>query len=211
MIHVGVTGHRFLADIDKLTAGVDAALGRIASTFGKHPMAVLTLLAEGADRLVTLRIREKYRARIIAVLPLPAMDYANDFESEGSKKAFFALLEEANAVVSVSETGLQTLEGNAQKNRAPDRTTGPTLSSTREEAYLAAGRYVLDHCDVLVAVWDGSAAQGKGGTGEIAKLARQRQMPLAWVLAGNRSPGTSKPFSLGPEQGRVIYERFPDR
>ncbi len=199
-----------MADIDKLTAGVDAALERIASTFGKHPMALLTQLAEGADRLVTLRIKGKYRARIIAVLPLPAMDYATDFESEGSKKAFFALLEEADAVVSISEIGLWTLEGNAQKNLAPGRTAGPSLSSTREEAYLAAGRYVLDHCDVLVAVWDGSAAQGKGGTGEIASLARQRQMPLAWVLAGNRNPATVKAVSLIPEQGRVIYERFPD-
>ncbi len=210
MIHVGVTGHRFLTDIDRLTAGVDAALDRIASTFGKQPMAVLTQLAEGADRLVTQRISEKHKARIIAVLPLPAMDYAKDFESEGSKKAFFALLEEADAVVPIWETGLWPLEGSGQKTRAPHRAAGPSLSFTREEAYLAAGRYILDHSDVLVALWDGSAARGKGGTGDIAGQARQRHMPLAWVLAGNRTPGTNKPVTLDQDQGRVIYERFPN-
>lgn len=230
MIRVGVTGHRFLADIEKLTAGVDEALDRIASAFGKQPMTVFTLLAEGADRLVTRRIRETYKARIIAVLPLSAMDYAKDFETEASKKTFFELLEKSDAVVSILPTGIQPLGSNAQKVHAGNKsmryvaiqlpggnmhhTLNRTIKlvepSVREEAYLAAGSYVLEHCDVLVALWDGVRTQGKGGTGEIVDLARQRKLPLAWIRAGNRKLGTRKPTSLGPDQGTIIYERFPD-
>jgi hypothetical protein len=36
--------------------------------------------------------------------------------------------------------------------------------SRREAAYEAAGRYVVDHCDLLIAVWDRKPAQGRGGT-----------------------------------------------
>ncbi len=230
MIRVGVTGHRFLADIEKLTAAVDKVLDRIASAFGKQPVTVFTLLSEGADHLITKRIKETYNARIIAVLPLPAMDYAKDFETEISKKTFFELLEKSDAVVSILPTGIQPLGSNAPKvdagnknmryvavqldkenmHHPVNRTIKFVEPSVREEAYLAAGSYVLEHCDVLVALWDGVRAQGKGGTGEIVDLARQRKLPLAWIRAGNKKPGTRTPTSLGPDQGTIIYERFPD-
>jgi hypothetical protein len=74
----------------------------------------------------------------------------------------------------------------------------------------SAGLYVLVHCDVLLAVWDGRGAQGRGGTGGIVAEARRRGLPLAWVHAGNRVLGTARPTSLGAEQGRVSFERFRD-
>jgi hypothetical protein len=81
---------------------------------------------------------------------------------------------------------------------------------TREQAYLAVGLYVLDRCDVLVAIWDGQGAQGLGGTAEIVLEARRRGLPLAWVRAGNRILGTEEPTTLGKEQGQMRFERFPD-
>lgn len=43
-----------------------------------------------------------------------------------------------------------------------------------EDAFLAAGRLVADRSDVLIAVWDGRDAQGKGGTADIVRYAQQQ-------------------------------------
>ncbi len=185
MIRVGVTGHRFLAEIDKVTTGVDAALDMIVAAFKKQPLAVLSSLAEGADRLVARRIFAKYAAHLIVVLPLPESEYILDFEISGSKEEFHSFLAKADKIIP------------------------PPKVDTRDEAYVTTGRYILDHCDVILAIWDGKEAQGMGGTGELVTEARRRKLPVAWVHAGNRQPGTIEPISLGSEQGKITYERFP--
>ena len=40
-----------------------------------------------------------------------------------------------------------------------------------EQAFFDAGRYVVDHSDVLFAVWDGHHAEGLGGTGDVVLYA----------------------------------------
>ncbi len=184
MITIGVTGHRFLAELDRVTAGVDRALDRIEEAFDQAPLAVISALAEGTDRLVARRVLARSGATLIVALPLPESDYVTDFASSASREAFRRLLSHAERVITLPPT------------------------PTRDEAYAAAGRYVLDHCDVLLAVWDGRKAQGKGGTAEIVVEARRRGLPLAWVHAGNRRPGTHQPISLGKEQGTVTFERL---
>ena len=187
MAAVGVTGYRFLAELDKIAAGVDEALRRIEEAFPGQPLLVISPLAEGADRLVVRRVLTRLRARLVAPLPLPHSDYMTDFESDESKKEFLGLLDQADEVLVLPP--------------AP----------TRDQAYAAVGRYVLDHCDVLIAIWDGRSAHGQGGTGEIVAEARRRDLPLAWVHAGNRIPGTDQPTTLGEEQGKVSSERFSNR
>lgn len=148
-------------------------------------MLVVSALAEGADRIVAQRALARPEASLEAILPLPRDDYATDFVSEESRCEFASLLERARRVAQL----------------AP--------ASSREAAYEAGGRYVLDHCDLLLAIWDGLAAQGQGGTGAIVAEARRRGLPLAWVHAGNRKPVTTEPTTLGDQQGTVTYERFP--
>lgn len=50
-----------------------------------------------------------------------------------------------------------------------------------ESAYLAAGRRVVELSELMIAVWDGSPARGKGGTGDIVSFARARGTPLCWI------------------------------
>jgi len=185
-VAIGVTGHRFLAEIDRITAGTDEALRRVEEAFPGKSLVLLSSLAEGADRLVAHRALAHPQTHLIVPLPLPESDYMEDFESSESEETFLSLLDRADKVIELPP--------------AP----------TRNQTYAAVGRYVLDHCDVLIAIWDGQEAQGQGGTAEIVALARQRGLPLAWVHAGNRKPGTRQPTSLGEEQGRVTFERFPD-
>jgi hypothetical protein len=184
MVAIGVSGHRILAEIDKLQAGVEEALQRLERAFPGQAWTVISALAEGADRLVVHRVLARPKARLVVVLPLPESDYLADFASPGSRQEFLTLLAQAEEVIALPQ--------------AP----------TRDAAYEAAGLYVLDHCEVLLAIWDGQGAQGQGGTGAIVAQARQRRLPLAWVHAGNRQPGTQEPTSLGGEQGRVTFENF---
>lgn len=148
MPRIGVTGHRKLADMAAIEAGVDAALATIETRFPKEPLRILSSLAEGADRLVVRRVLLRPGARLVAVLPLPRLDYMTDFKSQQSREEFLALVGEAETVIEMP----------ARDNRV--------------EAYEQAGRYVVEHSDVLVAVWDGLPARGRGGTAEIAAWAR---------------------------------------
>jgi len=51
------------------------------------------------------------------------------------------------------------------------RTTVLERVGTDEECYYSAGRYVVDSCELLLAVWDGQEAKGLGGTGDIVRYA----------------------------------------
>jgi hypothetical protein len=181
---VGVTGHRVLTEVDKINAGVQKALRRIECDFAQQPLTVLSPCAEGADRLVVHRVLQRPNGRLVVPLPLSPVEYMKDFELAASKEEFRRLLDRADEVIELPP--------------AP----------TRNEAYEAAGLYVLDHCDVLIAIWDGQGSQGRGGTAEIVAEARRRKLPIAWVHAGNRKPGTTEPTSLGDEQGAVTFENF---
>jgi hypothetical protein len=185
LVAIGVTGHRFLADLEKITAGVEAALRRIERSFPHEPLTVISPLAEGADRLIAQHVLARPGAQLIVPLPLPRSDYMTDFGSTASREEFLHLLNQADEVIALPP------------------------ESNRDQAYAAAGRYVLEHSDVLIAVWDGKPAQGLGGTGEIVAQARARGLPFAWILAGNRLPGTEIPTSLEPDQGKVTFEHLP--
>lgn len=184
MITIGATGHRFLNDLERLRFGIEKALSRIEDAKPGETLTVLSSLAEGADRLVATQVLKRPGARLIVPLPLAVDEYANDFESGKSKEEFEHLLARAAEVI--------------QLHPIPNR----------DEAYEAAGLYVIDHCDVLVAVWDGQDAQGGGGTAEIVAEARRRRLPLAWVHAGNRKSDRRESTSLVEEQGLLTFENL---
>ncbi|MFC7327221.1 hypothetical protein [Marinactinospora rubrisoli] len=46
------------------------------------------------------------------------------------------------------------------------------------EAHLAAGEYMVRHCDELTAVWDGAPARGPGGTADVVAYARREGRPV---------------------------------
>jgi hypothetical protein len=70
MATIGVTEHRFLAETDKVVAGIDAALDRIEAAFAPS-FVVISSLAEGADRLVVQRALARWMdVRLIVPLPL---------------------------------------------------------------------------------------------------------------------------------------------
>ena len=183
MVAIGVTGHRFLGEPERLEAALDDVVARLAR---ERPEAwtILSALAEGADRLLTNHLLRRTGTRLLAVLPLPVDVYEADFGSPASRAQFRDLLGRAVEVV--------TLPPQADRDRA----------------YEAAGLAILDRSDVLVAVWDGAVEHGVGGTGAVVAEARERDLPLVWLHAGNRRPGTEEPTSLADAQGLVTWEGF---
>jgi len=51
-----------------------------------------------------------------------------------------------------------------------------------EAAYYAASNYIVERCDLLVAVWDGRLAVGLGGTGHAVARANElgRDVMITW-------------------------------
>ncbi len=186
MITVGITGHRFLAEVEKITPAVHRVLDEVESAFGHPPLRIVSSLAEGADMLVVQQALKRGNPSLVAALPFPRDEYLSDFQSSSAQKVFIHLLDQAEEIITLPPT------------------------PTKEKSYQAAGLYMLEQADILIAIWDGQDSQGTGGTGEIVAEARRLGLPLAWIHAGNRLPGSSQPTTLGKEQGTITFERFPD-
>jgi len=159
---IGVTGHRDLADPDALRPTIREAVSRLKEMVPVAPGAglatvVVSALAEGADRLVVEEILADHDARLEVALPLAAEEYAEDFKTETSKDVFRSLLA-----------------------RASDRWQAPD-GLDRDVAYERAGRYVVDRCDAVIALWDGEKSRGRGGTADIVGYAQELGVPIAWV------------------------------
>ena len=50
-----------------------------------------------------------------------------------------------------------------------------------EDAYLAAGHWIVDHSDLVILVWNGYPAGGKGGTADVASYARLLRHPFIHI------------------------------
>ncbi len=182
-IRIGVSGHRALDDPDGIKMHVEEALDKWLSTLFKlspqkqmssarttckTPIVfnVLSPLAEGSDRLVARVVLSRSGATLQVVLPFSVDDYLEDFEAEESKQEFREMFGLCRRPVMLRTRLIQDEWGQF---------------ASRTDAYKAAGEYVVDHCDVLIAVWDGEPARGRGGTAEIVQYALAQDRPVIRV------------------------------
>lgn len=157
---VGVTGHRRVDNPKALTSAVRDALRRVRERFAETPttrLEAVSPLAEGADRIVARAVLAEPGGELTVPLPFVADDYAKDFTAPGSKAEFEELLGRA-----------------AHVHVMP-------ITATRDEGYERAGRWVVDHCDVLLALWDGAASRGRGDTAATVAYARDCGLPIYWI------------------------------
>lgn len=176
-IRIGVTGHRQLPDVERLSGKISQVLRKDifdlfdekskklirSSPYTPIAFSILTPLAEGADRLVAKEVLKLPDSRIEVVLPLTKEDYLQDFESQESHHEFEALLSKARRPITLKK---RSLRGKFSED---------DVRESRRQAYEDVGRYVVNHCDVLIALWDGEASRGKGGTAEIVKYAMEKK------------------------------------
>lgn len=159
-LRIAVSGHRFLDNPEGVTRCVDQLIQQIAVDYPGLVWSVFSPLAEGADQLVVERIlRHQPQARLVVPLPMPEEAYLATFNTKSGRAQFHRLHALAQQTL--------VLPGTA----------------TPETAFLQIGRYLIEQCDLLIAVWDGKPARGPGGTSDVVQMARQHQFPLAWINA----------------------------
>lgn len=152
--------------LNLIKAGLGAATPGDLGYGPEQPrLRLVSALAEGADRLGAAAALQAGVA-MDAILPFAAVEYERDFTEVGSRAAFRALLQHVSSVL--------VLDG-ARDGIARDR------------AYDAAGKALLDNCDLLIAVWDGKPGRGRGGTHDVVEEAVRRGLPVVTVSPDGRS------------------------
>jgi hypothetical protein len=179
VVRVGVTGHRpnglSRADLPLLRQRVRECLQLIcktAVTRWEHldqqapilpipgPPWLLSPLAEGADRIVAEEALD-VGFELVCPLPFSIKEYERDFAGSASRQQFRILLRRASAVYE--------LDGS--------RATPADVN----RSYAAAGEVLISDADVLIAVWDGRAAKGGGGTAQVVQAAVESGTPVIWI------------------------------
>ena len=113
------------------------------------PLVAVTSLAIGADQLLARLVIEA-GGTIYAVLPYAGIERSFSPEDVGG---FRELLSQATVEV------LNT-------------------PGDDEDAYLAAGYRVVELSDLVIAVWNGEPAKGKGGTADVVAYAERRGVAI---------------------------------
>jgi hypothetical protein len=197
---IGVTGHRDLRpqDVPLLEREVGAIITRLRRDYigedGETPLILISALAEGADCVVA-RVALELGVRLIAPLPMPVTEYRRDFEpglTPGAVAEFDRLLAQSSATPVMSFTAGNSLEAvRLDENK-------------RAEQYRAVGLFIVQHSDVLIALWDGNENdKAAGGTGEVVTFKREG-IPL--TVSGSAHASLD-----GSEIGPVIHVVTPRR
>lgn len=163
-MRISTTGHRpnrlHIAE-ELIALRLREALGQISAAVALQrpgePMIALSPLAEGADRLFAAAALD-LGFRLEAMLPFRSADYERTFSDPARLAEYRALLARADRVIE--------LPGNL---------------SDSDAAYEAMGRESVRLGDIVVAVWDGEPAAGRGGTPDIVAVALGQGRPVVWI------------------------------
>jgi hypothetical protein len=158
MTVIGCTGHQ---NLPRQAIGFIA--NAIRSELSKHDSATLNgvcSLAAGADQLFAQSVLDVGgRLKVI----VPSSGFETTFDRD-DKRRYYELLSKAASV--------ETLDW-------PEPT---------EDAFLSAGHRIVRAADVLIAIWDGQEARGKGGTADVVRYAQTkgRRVLVIWPAGVNR-------------------------
>ena len=185
---VAVTGHRDLvpAEVPRIRERVREFLGQLRDNYADRGVAVMSSLAEGADRLVADAALE-LGIPLTVPLPMPKDLYVQDFETAESREAFERL---CAAAVDVFE--LPITPGNTAETIAEP---GPN----RSRQYAQVGVFMCAHCHVLLALWDGKQSDQLGGTSQVIRFHHDDVMP------GYTARGAAGRLILADDESDLVY------
>ncbi|HYS47436.1 MAG TPA: hypothetical protein VEM36_01535 [Xanthobacteraceae bacterium] len=194
---IGATGHRDLRDEDilELKRAVAGVIERLKRDYlggdTETPIIVLSSLAEGADRLIA-QVAMDHGAKLIAPLPMPSDEYRRDFVPglKPDAAAEFDRLKNQAIAAPVMRFAADNLPENVHEE------------SRRALQYREVGIYVIRHCHVLIALWNGDEEEAAvGGTTEVVRF-RRDGIPFEVT-------GLARASLDAPEIGPVIYVDTP--
>jgi hypothetical protein len=184
---LGITGHRDLREAD--VAGLEARVGdlfaELRARYPHTPLILLSPLAEGADRLAA-RVALRMGVQLFVPLPMPRALYEEDFATADSRAEFAGLLQQADRWFELPV------------RRGVDEEQLREHTEQRDPQYQQVGIYIADHCHILIALWDGGATNGNGGTGQVVQY-KLEGVPRRQVMHSTRSP-------LDPPETGPVYQ-----
>ena len=135
-----------------LSAELEAEVDRMirAAVAENRDLVGVSCLADGADAVFAQAVLDA-GGSLVAVLP--ATEYRDSLPEE-YRPVYDRLLARAGKVVQL-----------------PFVTPDP-------QAYMEAGKRMVDESDTLLAVWDGRPGRGHGGTADVVAYARSRGVPV---------------------------------
>lgn len=185
-LRIGVTGHRHLSDAaavaqavervldhlqDTLPAAASVPDGRAGSPRAPLHWTVVSPLAKGADRIVARVVLNRPSARLEVITPFPVYEYRRDFAAADDRAEFEELL--------ALDPSPFELHPDLGPEGAADR------QARRNEGYFEVGCRVVEAAEIIIAVWNGEQAQGRGGTGDIVQHAVERGRVVLWIDSEN--------------------------
>jgi hypothetical protein len=153
LTRIAVSGHRGLStEVEALiTQGIQRELDRLIP--GGAELVGLSCLADGADQIFASAVLAHGGTLEVVV---PAEKYRAGLP-DSAKKQYDKLMSSASLV---------------HRCRHQESTS---------EAHMDASRFMVDHADRLIAVWDGEPARSYGGTADVVTYAREKGVPVSVV------------------------------
>ena len=201
-LRIGVTGHRDIRDKDHVQEQVADAVRWLAreldlakvSQHSPISLQLVTPLAAGADQIAADAVRSLHVAGTTLVVPVPSDEAAYlesirvDDEAAARK---YELLRHEHGTIAI---------------KLP-RTTAD------DAGFRKVGQWVVDHCDLLVAMWDGRppsapVAGAPPGTAGIVSyaLSHPREIPVIVVPVAHKGKNGMPEPDLPPRQLLVRIE-----
>lgn len=131
-------------------------------------------LADGADQIAA-EIALELGFELHAILPFGRDRYREDMADEAGRSEYDALLSRASCILEM-----------------------PGHTDHLLESYVMAGRATVVHSDLMIAVWDGLPPRGRGGTGEVVRLAHDRATPTIHIPISASEPVTLRWSAFEP-------------
>jgi hypothetical protein len=156
MLKIAITGHRNLLNKREVRENIALSLQYFQKI--DTDLQAISALAVGADTIFAQEAN-KLKIPVRYVLPFELKVYEEDF-------------------LDAQLTVLQDLLAKNNNQYEVVSSLKDTKPETKNEAYFAVGKRLVDECDILVAVWDGQDAQGKGGTGDVVAYACSQNKPV---------------------------------
>ncbi len=186
---IGVSGHQELGDESTLHF-VSQQFRELLTNAQQHEQAVVlySALAMGADQLF---VRTALELGIPVEVVIPCAEYEASFVSEAARAEFWHLLGRCQSI-----------------HRLP-------AQACSDDAYLAAGQWIVEHCDLVVLAWNGLPPKGRGGTGDVASYARFVRRPFVHINTlhqtvktyGDRFARVRLSPSVAPKQEFTVAEQ----
>ena len=171
----------------KLVRRVSSVLSGLAGAMsaagwsGSPLLDINSPLAEGTDQIVAREALAQGQ-RVTALLPFSRRDYEATFDDKARVAAFRTLLKQASERLQLGGRPKQAVAG-----------------------YVAVGNVTVARSDLILTIWDGKPAQGRGGTPEILQNAIGWGIPVIWIDAVR----DRKPMLLPlPRSGRGTTDLF---